>query len=60
MSSVGIEIHFYSLFAASNITFFPIHFLRLRRMPRRYHRYSEEFLFLNQVCSVGSFMSLGS
>ncbi len=53
-------MHFYSLFRASNITFFPIHFLRLGRMPRRYHRYSEEFLFLNQVCSMGSMISLGS
>jgi len=55
-----VEIHFFSLFSASNITFFPIHFLRLRRIPRRYHGYSEEFLFLNQMCSIGSFMSLRS
>jgi len=48
------------LFSASNITFFPIHFLGLRRIPRRYHGYSEEFLFLNQICSVGSFISLRS
>lgn len=58
--TVRIEMHFYSLFRASNITFFPIHFLRLRGIPRRYHGYSEEFLFLNQVCSMRSFISLGS
>jgi len=60
VSQVGVEIHFFSLFSASNVTFFPIHFLRLRGIPRRYHRYSEEFLFLNQICSVRSFISLGS
>jgi len=60
VSAVGVEIHFYSLFVASNLTFFPIHFLRLGGIPRRYHGYSEEFLFLNQLSSVGSFMSLRS
>merc|ERR1712157_26106 len=60
VSQVRVEVHFFSLFSASNITFFPMHFLRLGRIPRRYHGYSEEFLFSNQTCSVRSFISLRS
>lgn len=51
---------FWLLFIGSNITFFPMHILGNRGMPRRIPDYSEIYHHWNFVCSYGSFISLMS
>ena len=51
------KIHFWWTFLAFNAAFFPMHFLGLEGMPRRYATYGEGsgWWFWNAVVSVGSF-----
>jgi cytochrome c oxidase subunit 1 len=39
-----------------NITFFPMHFLGLAGMPRRYADYALQFAEFNMIASIGAFM----
>jgi cytochrome c oxidase subunit 1 len=39
-----------------NITFFPMHFLGLAGMPRRYADYALQFAEFNAIASVGAFL----
>src|SRR5262245_21955563 len=48
--------HFWLTFVAFNATFFPMHWVGLRGMPRRVFDYSAEFATLNLVVSVASFV----
>jgi cytochrome c oxidase subunit 1 len=48
------EIQFVTLFIGVNITFFPIHFLGIQGMPRRYREYIGAFSYWHTVASVGS------
>jgi cytochrome c oxidase subunit 1 len=51
------RIHFWMMFIAANITFFPQHFLGRQGMPRRYIDYPEQFARWNEVSSWGAFLS---
>src|SRR5687768_17596532 len=48
------KIHFWGSIIFFNITFFPMHFLGLAGMPRRYADYPMQFADFNMVASVGA------
>jgi len=49
------KIHFWGSLIAFNVTFFPMHFLGLAGMPRRYADYPTQFTDFNAIASVGAF-----
>ncbi|MDC6167177.1 cytochrome c oxidase subunit I [Paucibacter sp. XJ19-41] len=49
------KIHFWGSLITFNITFFPMHFLGLAGMPRRYADYSMQYADFNAIASVGAF-----
>lgn len=59
-SELLAQIHFWTLFIGTNITFFPQHFLGLAGMPRRIHDYPDSYLHWNFVSSFGSLISVMS
>ena len=52
------KLHFWMQFAGFNLTFFPMHFLGLQGMPRRYASYeaSSGWWFWNVVVTFGSYL----
>ena len=48
--------HFWNSLIWLNVTFFPMHFLGLAGMPRRYADYSTQFSDFNQVATVGAWL----
>jgi len=49
------QIHFWWSLISFNVTFFPMHFLGLAGMPRRYADYPMQFADFNAIASVGAF-----
>jgi cytochrome c oxidase subunit I len=56
-SEVLGQLHFWLTFVGVNLAFFPMHFLGLSGMPRRIADYPDAFAGLNQIASVGSYIS---
>ena len=47
--------HFWASMVTFNITFFPMHFLGLAGMPRRYADYPMQFADYNMIATIGAF-----
>jgi len=56
------KLHFWLTFAGFNLTFFPMHFLGLAGMPRRYQTYSFEsgWWFWNAISTIGALLIAAS
>jgi len=50
------KLHFWLTFISVNLTFFPMHFVGLAGMPRRYPDYALQFADFNAMASVGAFI----
>jgi len=58
MNPTWAKIQFLVIFVGVNLTFFPMHFLGLAGIPRRYSDYPDGFTFWNSVARIGSLVSV--
>jgi cytochrome c oxidase subunit 1 len=52
-SELLAHVHFWVFFVGVNMIFFPMHFLGLQGMPRRYPDYAEAYAYWNHFATVG-------
>lgn len=58
INPVWTKIQFLLIFVGVNITFFPMHFLGLAGIPRRYSDYPDTFATWNVIARIGSIVSV--
>ncbi len=58
LNNLGSRAVFWSIFLGVNITFFPIHFLGLNGIPRKYRDFPDLFFGWNIICRTGSIIRI--
>jgi heme/copper-type cytochrome/quinol oxidase subunit 1 len=54
------EVQFYSLFLGVNLTFFPIHFLGIQGIPRRYRDYARAYSYWHSISTLGRILRMAA
>ena len=54
------HLHFWGFFIGVNVVFFPMHFLGMQGMPRRYPDYTPAFSYWNEIATYGYYIMAAS